>query len=675
MLVNEVNRMKLRPTQRLTRSILIIALFFTTAFTLAAIYPVEQEAIETMLMEPLKQPKAPAPAEDKAEVPEKKTPKPLSNRLVEYHIAVKLDAQNKTLEGTQTVTWTNPGKKPVKELYFHLYPNAFSSKKSTFIRESGGKLRGDRMKEDNYGHMVVSAVKTADGEDLAHSMQFVQPDDQNADDQTLMRLKLPQPAGPNEKVTLRMNFAVQLPFAFARMGYVDDFIMAGQWFPKLSVYEPAGRRGRSEEGWNLHQYHGNSEFYSDFGIFNVQITVPAGYTVAATGFPTKPAATQGEMKTYRFYADDVHDFAWAASPQFIYMEEAYSSEHVPGVKIKLYLDPRHKGLEERYFRAAKKALARFSEWYGPYPYSTLSIVVPPQEGGGAGGMEYPTLITAWEASDDDPGLELERVVVHEIGHQYFYGMVASNEFEEAWLDEGFTSYAEDKLMEAEYDVLPKTALEGSYITSPAPLKLYSWHYRSHSQYAENVYTRAKLILLGIEKQIGEQKMNAVLKAYFERWKFKHPATNDFQAVLEKVTKKSWKRYFDQFVYEGMMVDYAVEAIDIAEVSDSDSGKTLYKSKVLIAKRAGEHSQVPILIHFTDGTYVEKMWDGKQKRILYEFTRESPMDWAIIDPQYSIVLENKHINNFMKAKIDQAWNVRWNLGVVKFIETLFGWVAW
>ena len=130
-----------------------------------------------------------------------------------------------------------------------------------------------------------------------------------------------------------------------------------------------------------------------------------------------------------------------------------------------------------------------------YPYSTLSIVVPPKGGNGAGGMEYPTLITAFAAENDNPGYDLERTVVHEIGHQYWYGMVASNEFEEAWLDEGFTSYAEDKVMESEYGVEPNLPVEASYMTDPAPLKQLSWSYHSHNNYAENVYMRAKLVLI------------------------------------------------------------------------------------------------------------------------------------------------------------------------------------
>ena len=143
----------------------------------------------------------------------------------------------------------------------------------------------------------------------------------------------------------------------------------------------------------------------------------------------------------------MHDFAWSASPNFVTAEEAFSAPGVPGVRIKLYLDPAHKDLKERYFDAAKSALASFGKWYGTYPYSTLSIVVPPESGNGAGGMEYPTLVTAFGAKNDSPGYELERTVIHEIAHQYFYGMIASNEFEEAWLDEAFATYAEERVME------------------------------------------------------------------------------------------------------------------------------------------------------------------------------------------------------------------------------------
>ncbi|MFD3270912.1 M1 family metallopeptidase [Paenibacillus dendritiformis] len=597
----------------------------------------------------------------------------LSERIAEYHINVRLDESAHLLQGAQTVSWLNPGKKTVNELYFHLYPNAFESQDTTFMRESGGRLREDPMPADGYGGISLTALETTDGLSLMNRIEYVQPDDGNAKDKTLMKIRLPQPVKSYERITLTMKFEVKLPKVFARMGYAEDFVMAGQWFPKLAAYEKVGVRGRSAEGWNLHQYHGNSEFYANYGIYSVKIQVPDTYTVAATGFPTKTPVLENGRKTYQFYADDVHDFAWAASPNFIYVEEPFSSPNVPGVRIKLYLDPKHENLKERYLYAAKAALSKFSEWYGSYPYSTLSIVVPPKAANGAGGMEYPTLVTAFGAEDDSPGYNLERTVVHEIGHQYFYGLLASNEFEEAWLDEGFTSYAEDKLMEHEFGVAPNLAIEGSYITDPAPLKLAAWEYKSHRHYAENVYMRSKLVLLAIEKQVGEKTMHRIMRTYTQKYRFKHPTTSDFQRVVEQVTERKWTDFFNQYVYGSQMADFAVEGIDTRLV-DSE-GAPRYEATVHIVKKGADYPSVPIVFHFADGTSTRKVWNGDGERMQYRINHTAPLDWVMIDPLYTIVVENKHINNYMKAHVEEPVRTRVNLSIVKLLEMISSAVGW
>ncbi|BFH10497.1 M1 family metallopeptidase [Paenibacillus melissococcoides] len=597
----------------------------------------------------------------------------LSERIVEYHINVRLDESAHLLQGAQTVTWINPGKKTVNELYFHLYPNAFESPDTTFMRESGGRLREDAMPADGYGGISLTALETTDGMSLMNRIEYVQPDDGNAKDKTLMKIRLPQPVKSYEKITLTMKFEVKLPKVFARMGYAEDFVMAGQWFPKLAAYEKVGVRGRSAEGWNLHQYHGNSEFYANYGIYSVNIQVPDTYTVAATGFPTKTPVLANGRKTYQFYADDVHDFAWAASPNFIYAEEPFSSRNVPGVRIKLYLDPKHENLKERYLYAAKAALSKLSEWYGPYPYSTLSIVVPPKAGNGAGGMEYPTLVTAFGAEDDSPGYNLERTVVHEIGHQYFYGLLASNEFEEPWLDEGFTSYAEDKLMEHEFGVTPNLAVEGSYMTDPAPLKLAAWEYKGHRHYAENVYMRSKLVLIAIEKQVGEKTMHRIMRTYTQKYRFKHPTTSDFQRVVEEVTKRKWTDFFNQYIYGNQMADFAVEGIDTRVVESE--GTPRYEATVHIVKKGADYPSVPIVFHFADGNTTRKVWNGDGERMQYRISHTAPLDWVMIDPLYTIVVENKHINNYMKAHVEEPVRTRVNLSIIKLLEMISSAVGW
>ena len=512
---------------------------------------------------------------------------------------------------------------------------------------------------------------------MAHT-SFVQPDDGNKHDETLMKLQLPKPLLPGEQLTLHIKFEVTLPHVFARMGVIgDEFVMAGQWFPKIAVYERKGTRDREQEGWSIHQYHGNSEFYANFGIYSVRIKVPRDYIVAATGFLTKKPAITGEEKTYHFYADDVHDFAWAASPNFVYVEQPFSTPDIPGVKIKLYLDPKHTHLKDRYLHAVQKSLARFGEWYGSYPYSSLSIVVPPEGGEARAAWSIRPLSTASAADEDEPSFELERVIAHEIAHQYFYGMVASNEFEEAWLDEAFTSYAEDKLMMVEYGLAPNLPIEASYVTAPSALQQNAWTYNSHAHYAENVYIRGKLVLRDIEQQLGEPLMNRVMKRYVQLWQFKHPTTRDFQTVLEEMTKRSWQPYFDDFIYGGGMVDYAVESIQTKEIKRGDAlgGGMMYESNVLIRNKGPAHHPVTILFHFADGKSAKKIWDSGEPTANFKFVHETPVDWVMIDPDYALILENKNINNFLKTTLPRKTKLRWHLGAVKIIEALIEGVAW
>jgi len=620
-------------------------------------------------------PAAQSPAGSAPETVQKQKPKPvaLSRRVVEYHIDVRLDAEKKTLHGEQTVTWTNPGAKTVSEIYFHLYPNAFESPLTTFMRESGGRLRNDRATPESVGGITLRSIIDEDGENLLPRLQYVSPDDGNPNDRTLARLRLSQPVPPGGSVTLRMTFDVKLPRVFARMGYAGDFVMAGQWYPKIAVYETRGTRGRKQEGWNAHQYHGNSEFYGDFGIFSVKIRVPERYKTAATGFLADTPKIENGMKTYHYYADDVHDFAWAASPDFIYYEESYAAKGIPGVRIKLYLDPLHAHLRERYMHAAKSALAKYAEWYGAYPYSTLSIVVPPKGAGGAGGMEYPTLITAASAEEENPDFTLERTVVHEIGHQYWYGMVATNEYEEAWLDEGFTSYAEDKVMDAIYGIAPNLPVESVWLTDPAPLDQPSWKFRNHEHYAENVYLRAKLVLLGIERRAGERKMRNILRTYFQTYKFRHPSARDFQRIVEKVTGEDWDDYFNAFVYGAETADVAVESIRITPMDAG--GERRYESVVRLTRTGAYTGPVPVLLTFADGSTETHIWDDDGARAEIRVTRPHPVAWAAADPNRTNLLDNRRYNNFLKAELPRTTRNRWNLGAAKLLETIiarFGW---
>src|SRR5579872_4968823 len=294
----------------------------------------------------------------------------LSDHIVAYRIRAQLDPALKTVTAHETLTWRNTSPLPVGELRFHLYLNAFQNEKSTFMRESGGRLRGASTAKDAWGYIEVQRMRIAGGADLTGGLRFVHPDDDNADDQSVAAVSLPQPVAPGASITLDIDFLSRLPKVFARTGYHNDFFMVGQWFPKIGVYENGA--------WNCHQFHATTEFFADYGVFDVTLTVPSDYVVGATGVQqsvTEDAARH--QKTVRFYQEDVHDFAWTASPHFIRTERAFGPNRV---RMILLMQPEHAWQTGRHYRALENGLKWFGQWYGAYPYQTITLVDPPYGG-------------------------------------------------------------------------------------------------------------------------------------------------------------------------------------------------------------------------------------------------------------------------------------------------------
>ena len=394
-------------------------------------------------------------------------------RVVSYSIDVSLDPATHTLTGIEHVTWHNPSSGAVPDLWFHLYLNAFRNTKSTFLRESGRQLRGVEIPVDGWGWTDITRMTLANGIDLLHGATPMAPDDGNADDKTVLRTALPQPVPPGGDVALDIAFTARLPRVFARTGYAGEYYLVGQWFPKLAVYEAAGVRGRAAGGWNCHQFHANSEFYADYGRFDVRITTPQRFVVGATGHLESTERHGGGTVTHRFVQDDVHDFGWTASPTFVDVKDSFVASRevseadyaaaarlvgrpidemrLSDVGIRLLMQPSHMPQAPRLLRSIRAAIKEFGLWYGRYPYPTLTIVDPPYGGLGSGGMEYPTFITGgtsvllnhWPFENIHLN---DEVLAHEYGHQFWYGLVGSNEFEEAWLDEGFDSYSTGRLV-------------------------------------------------------------------------------------------------------------------------------------------------------------------------------------------------------------------------------------
>jgi Peptidase family M1 domain len=636
------------------------------------------------------------------------SPQPFPAPVASYQITCRLDPEKKTVEGTEVLRWKNTTSLPAPTLRLHLYLNAFRNTQSTFWRESRGEGRDDRLPE-SWGSVEILRMTGSDGADLLPAMRFVAPDDGNPDDRTVAEIVLPRPVAPGETISLAMDFVSRLPRVSVRTGYKGDFFLVAQWFPKIGVLE--------EKGWNCHQFHMPGEFFADFGDYDVSIDVPARYRgkVGATGRRVDERETSGGRVLYRFKQEGVHDFVWTADPAYVVLQDAFREAGLGDVDLILLIQPEHAGQAERHFRAAKAALSGYGRVLGAYPYPTLTIVDPPWGARGAGGMEYPTLITcgtSWSAprSVQRP----EGVTVHEAGHQFFYGLLASNEFEEAWLDEGFNTYMTDRVLQATYG---SNHVELSVFGLHVPLGIdihhpldtnrryfeyadwdvlssESWRFRSRRSYGALVYSKTALTLATLERLLGTPLMDRALRLYADRWRFKHPTTPDFVAAVDDATGQDWRWFFDRTFFSSGIVDYAV----VEAESDRSrpprglfekDGKLVegaaprparpggYDTLVTVARRGDVPMPVDVVLRFEGAKEYRSHWDGEARWKRFRVTRGPRLIEALVDPEERILLDADRTNNGLRPEPDLRAATRWTARAVFWIQNMIDFMtaAW
>ena len=602
-------------------------------------------------------------------------------RNASYNIKVTLNAQKKQVSGTETITWKNITNKPATDIRLHLYMNAFKNNYSTFIKEAGEKSKL-LSKKNRWGWIEIREITDSYNNNLTDKLTFIHPDDNNSEDRTVAVVKLARPVLPGRKIILNIDFTTQLPAIYARTGYYKNFFMIAQWFPKLGVFQKNGE-------WNCHQFHRNSEFFSDYGIYDVTVNVPAEFKVAGTGNIVSEVK-KGLTKTVVFHAEDIHDFAWTASPDFLIKEINYR-----GTNIKLVYEKDHSSSVKRTFTAVKHAMDFFNSWAGPYPYKNLTILHPPTGAFRASGMEYPQFITAGTFWNIPANLRFpELVTVHEFGHQYWYGLVGNNEFEEAWLDEGINSYFESKIMDKYYgeesSIINLKFLKvgeivnarNTYIGNTRRDKTLrpSWTYIGGG-YSLFSYQKPVLMLKTLENIIGTDLMQKIFRTYFEQWKFRHPGTENFIEIVNKVTGKDYNWFFDQFLKNSLELDYKVASVISTKMPKpdgifSDSTKIklkknsdLYYSVVKIHRKGEAVMPVDVLIVFDNSDSLRYKWDGKERWKKYTFIRDNKILYAEVDPQNKLLLDSNFTNNSRFTEKNRKATTFFSISLICFYQNL------
>ena len=585
---------------------------------------------------------------------------PLSQRVVAYQIEAKYDPPTHSVEATETLTYHNLTGQPLDTFPFHLYLNAFQPK-STWMYEAhrDGNFRAsnvDHWKPEDYGSNMITSFQVVGMGDLTSQMKFISPDDGNREDKTVFQVKLPRPVAPGQDVTFQIKFKAKFPEVVARTGYKRTFLLAGQWFPKVGVWW----HGQ----WNCHQFHALTEFFADFGTYDVKVTLPKDYIIGATGVQVGDHDNGNGTKSVAFHAEDVHDFAWTADPNFKVVENDFDGS-AGRVHIRLLSYDSHQRQWEPYIYCVQQTMKRFDDWYGPYPYAQLTVVDPPHGAMEAGGMEYPTFITGDSGWYIPKGIHfVDFVTEHEFGHQYWYGMVATNEFENAWLDEGINSYTEVKVLDNMYgentslinllgaQIGEREYQRVAYVDAADfdSLARNSYQDVSMGVYGSISYGKTASMLVTLEKIVGEQTLKNALHTYFLRYRFTHPTQEDFMRTVNEVAGQDLSWYWNQAVYGTQVMDYEVSRADSSLVNWWDEnpkeakGKPQYETQVILHRKGDFVFPVDAVVKFDNGEVAREHWDGTDRWKRFVYRKQAQIASVDIDPAYQVTMDRDYLNN-------------------------------
>lgn len=574
----------------------------------------------------------PPPSDSAAWVP---ADAPGGPRVVDYQITAKLDPAAHSVAGKGRVIWTNVSSEPQSEVFVHLYLNAFRDEDSYFMRsEAGTGFRGGS-KPDAWGRIEVRSFRLGDRElwpdDPVHS-----PGD--PEDATDIRVELPEPVRPGGQITFEMEFVSRLPSVVARTGFAGDFHMVAQWFPKLAKLEPDGQ-------WRHFRYHRLSEFYADFGRYDVTLDVPEGVVLGATGLQVA-SREEGGRHIERYRADLVHDFAFTAWRDF----ETYEATGPHGVAMRALVPPGLGELAKVELDEATAAMADFEEWFGAYPYPTLTLVHPPADAAEAGGMEYPSLICTGggEVGRALGARNIRGVTTHELAHQWFYGLLGSDEHHHAFLDEGMTTFSAARSMErrfgdgAGFEGLGLTISPWSYLRLGAasawqigPIDRAVEDFPTGSDYAVSVYPKMAVLMETLRRVYGEVVFDEAMRLYTSRHRYGHPKPDDLVAAVREGMGEEAARELRAGL-DGGFVDYAIDSIELV---DEGSG-----ARVIVRRRGELRFPVEVLFRTEDGGETVEHWDGREHTGVLVHESESPVVAVAVDPGHRVLMDRDLTNN-------------------------------
>ncbi len=566
---------------------------------------------------------------------------------VDYKMDINFFAEENKFSGHQELVYTNNSPDTLYKVFYHLYYNAFQPGSMMDVRsrtiEDPDSRVGDRIAGLNKDEIGYHNIKSISQKNAVLKFKI---------EGTILEVFLNKPLKPNDKTTLIMDFNSQVPVQIRRTGRHNvegvDFSMT-QWYPKLCEYD--------KDGWHTNPYIGR-EFHGVWGDFDVKISIDSSYVLGGTGLlqnsnevgygyqdTKKPLKELTEKNiTWHFKAEKVHDFAWAADPNFIHDTSQLNN----GMVIHyLHLDD---SLNENWQNLKEYAVKSFefvNKNFGEYPYKQYSIIQ-----GGDGGMEYP-MCTLIAAGGSFKGLV--SVTVHESIHSWFQGLLGTNESKYEWMDEGFCTYAQYKTMDHLYNTNYMNPLSRQYAgyyrlansDIQEPLSTHADFYKRNYVYGTNAYNKGAVFLSQLGYIIGDSALMVGMKKYYYLWRYKHPTPQDFKRVMEKVSGLELDWYFEQFISTINVVDYSIKSVN--KLGD--------QTEITLARVKDIPMPIDVFIRFKDGTskwynIPLRIMRGEKGKDLYSSEKTILPDWPWVYPEYTFSLDVK-LNKIEEIVIDPS----------------------
>ena len=480
---------------------------------------------------------------------------------VDYKMVIDVDVEKHTYIGTQRLVFTNNSPDKLDRVFYHLYFNAF--KPGTDLEQNSRYSTDDSrtmsnnilmLDEKDWGDVQIKSLKQ-DGVNVKFKIE-----------ETILEVELDKPLGSGASTVLEMEFFVQTPAMIRRSGKNSEDNVAFsmyQWYPKLCQYD--------DEGWHANPYIGR-EFYGIWGDFDVTINIDKNYTVAGSGYlqnpelvghgyaPLKKGVKHGDKISWRFIAPNVHDFSWAADPNFTH--DYIDIDGGPRMHFFYKADSKYVDLWREFQPNSAEFLKFFSNTIGKYPYKQYSVIMA-----GDGGMEY-AMCTFIDGVGHPTMRSLYSVTSHEIAHTWFQFLMATNESKHSWMDEGFTSYIDDVALNVvlkEGKSLPNAKAYSDYFRWVAtgleePMTTHADRFKYNTGYGMSAYDKGSIFLSQLQYVIGKDNFDKTLKKYFDDWAFKHPKPNDFIRSAENVSGLELDWYLLDWAQSTMTIDYSVNSL-------------------------------------------------------------------------------------------------------------------